>query len=173
MQTRGYCSFARLGLLLMRKCSITNWWHREVCHRCRAPRPGKTLTAHTDAPALTSTESSSTGRATTKFVNSGDNDATGDANPSHMLLARGLDSTTSEEVFAKGMAKLYKGIDLSSSRNISKQPAKVMSTTSTANVGAQQDSLKRVLLIRNRETRESLRYGFAEFHTLNVWVCPL
>lgn len=107
-------------------------------------------------------------RVAKKRFNNGENDAAGDASPSHILLARGLDARVSEEVFAKGMTKLYKGVDLSSTKNPSKQPTKIISTTSATNLGAQEGSLRRVMLIRDRETNESSRYGFAEFHSLNV-----
>lgn len=46
--------------------------------------------------------------------------------------------------------------------------AKVASTTGDANLGAKEGSLRRVLLVRDRHTNESWRYGFAEFGTVDV-----
>ena len=72
---------------------------------------------------------------------------------------------------AKGVAKLYKPSrkSLIESKNPSKKGnAKVASTTGDANLGAREGSLRRVLLVRNRKTNESWRYGFAEFATIEV-----
>ena len=48
----------------------------------------------------------------------------------------------------------------------SKKGAKVASTTGDANLGAKQGTLRRVLLIRDRRSNESWRFGFAEFATV-------
>lgn len=45
---------------------------------------------------------------------------------------------------------------------------KVASTTGDSNLGAREGSIRRVLLVRDRRTNESWRYGFAEFATVQV-----
>ncbi len=58
----------------------------------------------------------------------------------------------------------------STSNTFSNQPnkkgAKVASTTGDANLGAKQGTLRRVLLVKDRRTNESWRFGFAEFATV-------
>jgi hypothetical protein len=77
-----------------------------------------------------------------------------------------------EELLAKGVAKLYKasgGTSPSGTGNAKKQGAKVASTTADANLGAKEGSIKRVLLVKDRRTDESWRYGFAEFASAEVF----
>ena len=106
-----------------------------------------------------------------QYLNSGDSDASPDGAPSQFLLIRGLEPTVTEDLLAKGVAKLYKPNRNSlppaaiSSKKIN---AKVASTTGDANLGAKEGSLRRVLLIRDRRSNESWRYGFAEFATVDV-----
>lgn len=91
--------------------------------------------------------------------------------PSQYLLVRGLEPTVSEELLAKGVAKLCKPSARASppANGISKKPVpKVVSTTSSANLGAQEGSIRRVFVVKGRRTNESWRYGFAEFHTVEV-----
>lgn len=105
------------------------------------------------------------------FTNSGDSDASPDATPSQFLLLRGLEPTVTEDLLAKGVAKLYKPIGESSSHAPStskKTGAKVASTTGDANLGAKDGSIRRVLLVRDRKSNDSWRYGFAEFGTVEV-----
>ena len=96
----------------------------------------------------------------------GDKDASPDGTPSQYLLVRQLEPGATEEVLAKGIEKLYKGTVVSGSAD--KPKAKVVSTTSTTNLGAPEGSLLRVLLIRDKQTNESWRYGFAEFKRIEV-----
>lgn len=105
-----------------------------------------------------------------EYLNSGDSDASPNGTPSQFLLLRGLEPTVTEDLLAKGVTKLYKP-----SRNLSppataakKGNAKVASTTGDANLGAKEGSLRRVLLVRDRRSNESWRYGFAEFGTVDV-----
>ncbi len=101
----------------------------------------------------------------------GASDASPDGTPSQFLLLRGLEPTVSEELLAKGVAKLYKPSRKASptlKNSTKKGSAKVASTTGDANLGAREGSLRRVLLVRNRKTQESWRYGFAEFATVEV-----
>ncbi len=71
--------------------------------------------------------------------------ARNDNNPLKIVLVRGLKPTTTEELFAKGMDKLNRDFDAMGG-------------------GATPGSLKRVLLIRDRKTDQSMGYGFAEYH---------
>jgi len=106
--------------------------------------------------------------APSKVPNVGDNDTSPDNTPSQFLLLRGLEPSVSEELFAKGVAKLNKP---SSSGNqtdqaATKKGAKVASTTGDANLGAREGTLRRVLLVRDRRSNESWRYGFAEYASI-------
>lgn len=104
-----------------------------------------------------------------EFVNSGDSDVSTDGTPSQFLLLRGLEPTVSEELLAKGAAKLYKpSANAVPAPPQSKKGAKVASTTGDANLGAREGSLRRVLLVRDRRSRDSWRYGFAEFASVEV-----
>ncbi|CAL5866061.1 uncharacterized protein PFLUO_LOCUS268 [Penicillium psychrofluorescens] len=135
-----------------RMCAIVNYATRQKCFRCNAPRPEPGPAGPPGVPAP-------------KVVNNGDNDAAPDNQPSQFLLFRGLESSVTEELLAKGVAKLYKpasgGNDSSASSQ--KKGAKVASTTGDANLGAREGSIRRVLLARDRKSNESWRYGFAEF----------
>ncbi len=104
-------------------------------------------------------------------MNSGDSDASPNGTPSQFLLLRGLEPTVSEDLLAKGVCKLYKPSRRSSPPAVSiskKGNSKVASTTGDANLGAKEGSLRRVLLVRDRKSHESWRYGFAEFATVDV-----
>ena len=102
------------------------------------------------------------------YLNSGDSDVS--STPSQYLLLRGLEPTVTEDLLAKGVAKLYKPSRKSSppATTSKKTNSKVASTTGDANLGAKESSLRRVLLIRDRRSNESWRYGFAEFATIDV-----
>ncbi|KAL8946230.1 MAG: hypothetical protein Q9222_007350 [Ikaeria aurantiellina] len=105
------------------------------------------------------------------MLNSGDSDAAPNGVPSQFLLLRGLEPTVTEDLLAKGVTKLYKPNRASSPPAASKSKkanAKVASTTGDANLGAKEGSLRRVLLVRDRKSNESWRYGFAEFATVDV-----
>ena len=105
------------------------------------------------------------------MINTGDNDAAPEGTPSQFLLLRGLESSVTEELLAKGVAKLYKPFSATGSQeppaNV-KKGAKVASTTGDSNLGARDGSIRRVLLVRDRRSNESWRYGFAEFATVEV-----
>ena len=98
----------------------------------------------------------------------GDNDASPDNTPSQFLLLRGLEPSVSEELLAKGVAKLYKpaGAASQAGQPVGKKGAKVASTTGDSNLGAREGTLRRILLVRDRKTNDSWRYGFAEFATV-------
>lgn len=106
-----------------------------------------------------------------EYLNSGDSDASPNGTPSQFLLIRGLEPTVTEDLLAKGVAKLYKPTRRSSppeSSGSKKTNAKIASTTGDSNLGAKEGSLRRVLLVRDRHSNESWRYGFAEFGTVEV-----
>ena len=106
-----------------------------------------------------------------EFLNIGDSDASLNGSPSQFILLRGLEPTVTEELLAKGVAKLFKPNRRAPSPTTvgSKRPnAKVISTTGDVNLGAKEGSLRRVLLVRDRRSNESWRYGFAEFSTVEV-----
>ena len=107
------------------------------------------------------------------YLNSGDSDASPDGIPSQFLLLRGLEPTVTEDLLAKGAAKLYKPSGkptLPATSTAKKNTAKVSSTTGDANLGAREGSIRRVLLVRDRKSHESWRYGFAEFGTVDVCI---
>ncbi|OJJ44256.1 hypothetical protein ASPZODRAFT_135050 [Penicilliopsis zonata CBS 506.65] len=133
-------------------CAIMNYSTRFRCFRCQAPRPDPALLPPPDDPPP-------------KVVNNGDNDAAPENQASQFLLFRGLESSVTEELLAKGVAKLYRPATDGASTS-QKKGAKVASTTGDSNLGARDGSIRRVLLVRDRETEESWRYGFAEFATV-------
>lgn len=135
-----------------RMCAVVNFATRPKCFRCNAPRPELAPVGPPGVP-------------TQKVVNNGDNDAAPESQPSQFLLFRGLESTVTEELFAKGVAKLYRPSSghNDSASNSQRKGAKVASTTGDANLGAREGCIRRVLLVRDRKTNESWHYGFAEF----------
>lgn len=108
------------------------------------------------------------------YTNTGDSDVSPDGTPSQFLLFRGLEPTVTTQLLAKGAAKLYKssgGSPPPHASNTKKTGAKVSSTTADSNLGAKDGSLRRVLLVKDRRTDESWRYGFVEFASVEVGVC--
>ncbi|KAL4906771.1 hypothetical protein BDW74DRAFT_166921 [Aspergillus multicolor] len=133
-------------------CSIVNYSTRNKCFRCQAPRPDA---GPTGPPGI----------APPRVKNNGDNDAAPENQPSQFLLFRGLETSVTEELLAKGVAKLYRPNTEGTSTS-QKKGAKVASTTGDANLGAREGSIRRILLVRDRRSNESWRYGFAEFATI-------
>ena len=106
-----------------------------------------------------------------QYINTGDSDVSPDGTPSQFLLFRGLEATVTAQLLAKGAAKLYKSSGGSSPLphvGAKKSGAKVSSTTAESNLGAREGSLRRVLLVKDRRTDESWRYGFVEFASVEV-----
>ncbi|PLB52578.1 rna-binding protein [Aspergillus steynii IBT 23096] len=135
-------------------CAIVNYSTRQKCFRCQAPRPEP---GPTGPPGI----------AAPRVDNHGDNDAAPENQPSQFLLFRGLEPTVTEELLAKGVAKLYRPTNSADgSGGGQKKSGKVASTTGDANLGARDGSIRRVLLVRDRRSNESWRYGFAEFATI-------
>lgn len=135
-----------------RMCAVVNFAVRSKCFRCNAPRPELGPVGPPGLPAP-------------KVVNNGDNDAAPENQPSQFILIRGLEGSVNEDLLAKGVAKLYRpnSGQNDGASNTQKKAGKVASTTGDANLGAREGSIRRVLLVRDRKTNESWRYGFAEF----------
>lgn len=125
---------------------------------------------HTDvAPLMTHPQS---GMPVSAQVSTGDSDVSPDNGASQFLLLRGLKPEVSEELLAKGVTKLYKSESTpppppptAESRPANK--LKASTASKDTNVGAREGSLRRVLLVRDRKTDESWKYGFAEFDTVD------
>lgn len=96
------------------------------------------------------------------FKNTGAKDISPD--PSHFLIFKNLDPNVTEDKLAKGGMKLFKADDV-----LNNTIGKVASTAATVHAGAQPGSLRRVFLIRDKQTKGSWCFGFAEF--INVQVC--
>ncbi|KIW15291.1 hypothetical protein PV08_05336 [Exophiala spinifera] len=106
--------------------------------------------------------------APVKAVNVGDNDTSADNTPSQFLLLRRLEPSVTEELLVKGVSKLNKPSSTAVQKDEApgKKGAKVASTTGDANLGAKEGTLRRVLLVRDRRSNESWRYGFAEYASM-------
>ncbi|KAK5939978.1 hypothetical protein PMZ80_007396 [Knufia obscura] len=130
-----------------RICNVNNFSTRPKCFRCNTVKPDPIVAGKTS--------------------NIGDNDAAPDNVPSQFLLLRGLEPSVSEELLAKGVAKLNKpsSTDAQPVQQTQKK-SKVVSTTGDSNLGAREGTLRRVLLIRDRKTNDSWRYGFAEYASI-------
>ncbi|POS87741.1 hypothetical protein EPUL_000780 [Erysiphe pulchra] len=140
-------------------CCLPNFSHRTLCFRCNAPRTRSTAQGIVMAQG---TQSASTG-----FVTTGDSDASPDGTASQFLLFRGLEPGVTEELLAKGVRKLLKIKSENSSNNVpAVKKNKISSTTDDASLGAREGSMRRVLLVRDRKTNDSWRYGFAEFSSV-------
>jgi RNA-binding protein 5/10 len=101
------------------------------------------------------------------FATTGDSDASPDSTPSQFLLFRGLEPGVNEELLAKGVSKLYKTKAITTSADsYATKRSKISSTSNDASLGAKEGSLRRVLLVRDRKSSDSWRYGFAEFNTV-------
>lgn len=86
--------------------------------------------------------------------------------PSQYLVIRGLDPAINEELFAEGVKKLYVEARPEPKKETQNKLKSTAPTANTARLGAKPDSLRRVFLIRDKQTDEGMRYGFAEFATL-------
>ncbi|PQE31752.1 hypothetical protein CJF32_00005072 [Rutstroemia sp. NJR-2017a WRK4] len=136
-------------------CFKINYAHRALCFKCNAPRTRST--AH-GVVVTQGNMSSFSGFATT-----GDSDASPDDTASQFLLFRGLEPGVTEELLAKGVCKLYKTKSITPTDSQPAKKPKISSTSNDASLGAREGSLQRVLLVRDRKTNDSWRYGFAEF----------
>ncbi|PVH74064.1 hypothetical protein DL98DRAFT_40706 [Cadophora sp. DSE1049] len=140
-------------------CFLPNFSHRTLCFRCNAPRTR--ATAH----GLVVAQSNMS--AFSGFATTGDSDASPDGAASQFLLLRGLEPGVNEELLAKGVGKLYKTkANTPPTDGQGSKKRQISSTTNDASLGARDGSLQRVLLVRDRKTDDSWRYGFAEFSTV-------
>ncbi|KAI9808606.1 MAG: hypothetical protein M1825_003756 [Sarcosagium campestre] len=133
-------------------CFSANFATRVGCRRCRSVRPAAPIERPRGPP-----------------VNRGESDISPESSPSQFLLFLGLESSVTEELLAKGAAKLYKSsatVPPSQDGTGKKVNSKVLSTTSDANLGAKDSSMKRVLLVKDRSTGESRRFGFVEYASI-------
>ena len=160
-------------ILTYQQCTFVNFPGRTRCFRCQTPQIGTFGYIHTGC-LLTAIDMATFGAPPAKptnYMNSGDSDVSPNGAPSQFLLLRGLEPTVTEDLLAKGVTKLYKpsrGTSPPAAAAFKKGNAKVSSTTGDANLGAKEGSLRRVLLVRDRRSNESWRYGFAEFGTVDV-----
>ena len=101
------------------------------------------------------------------FATTGDSDASPDDTASQFILLRGLEPGVNEELLAKGVCKLYKTkLNTNSRDSQAAKKTKISSTTNDASLGARDGSLRRVLLVRDRKSNDSWRFGFAEFNSV-------
>ncbi|KAJ2902220.1 hypothetical protein MKZ38_000822 [Zalerion maritima] len=131
------------------QCRASNFSSRYECLRCGEPRH-QDSTESDEMPMLT-----------------GEKDACPNQKPYPIVVITGLESSTSEEVFAKGVMKLYLNETEDTSQHAT-GPSGLKTTAPVGNtkgLGARPGSLRRVFLIRDRKTRASWKYGFAEFAT--------
>ena len=155
------------------QCAFPNFSRRVECRRCQAARDGKSCQPDVQCSPLTCTDAVILPHTATPavFRNGGDSDVSPDGTPSQFLLFRGLEPSVTEDLFAKGAAKLYKTLGSSpppQGNQTRKNGAKIASTTGDSNLGAKDGTLKRVLLVKDRRSAESWRYGFAEFASIEV-----
>ena len=104
-------------------------------------------------------------------MNIGESDVSPDGTPSQFLVVRNLELSVTEDLFARGVSKLLKPNNpepTSGPSSSKKGRNKMRSTTGDANLGAREGTLRRILLVRDRTTNDSWRYGFAEFSTIEV-----
>ncbi|KAF7877409.1 hypothetical protein EAF04_001086 [Stromatinia cepivora] len=136
-------------------CYTLNYSYRMMCFKCNGPRT--IPTAHGVVMSQGNVSSYS------GFATTGDSDASPDETASQFLLLRGLEPGVTEELLAKGVSKLYKTKASASADVHTAKKTKISSTSADASLGAKEGSLRRVLMIRDRKTNDSWRYGFAEF----------
>ena len=100
------------------------------------------------------------------FATTGDSDASPDDTASQFLLLRGLEPGVNEELLVKGVSKLYRTKSSTPPIDLQSGKKKMASTTNDSSLGAKDGSLRRILLIRDRKSNDSWRYGFAEYNTV-------
>ena len=111
-----------------------------------------------------------------EFRNTGDSDISPDSTPSQFLLFRGLESSVSEDLLAKGASKLFRTDEVQDSEGDPyAKPGgnKIASTSVVAQAGAQPGTIRRILLVKDRRSGDSWRYGFVEYMTVEVCCYPV
>ncbi|KAI9050340.1 hypothetical protein LZ554_005506 [Drepanopeziza brunnea f. sp. 'monogermtubi'] len=139
-------------------CFLPNFSHRTLCFRCNAPR------TRANANGLVVPQANMS--AFSGFATTGDSDASPDGAASQFILLRGLSEGVNEELLATGVKKLYRTTASTPPTDGSGKKRQIASTTNDSSLGAKDGSLQRVLLVRDRKTDDSWRYGFAEFSTV-------
>lgn len=86
--------------------------------------------------------------------------------PSQYLVIRGFEPSTNEETFANGVKKLYLEARPEQKKETQNKLKSTAPSVRSASLGAKQGSLRRVFLLRDKMTNEVMRYGFAEFATV-------
>lgn len=130
-------------------CSATNFSWRMQCHKCQTPKPAKLIPPkHFQRPD---------GSVHVQRAAS-----------CPLLVIHGLPANVDETLLANGVSKLLRIPNAPSNGSGVKGPTKLMSTATVRTRGAKEGSLHRVFLVRDRETAESWRYGFAEFFSTKV-----
>jgi RNA-binding protein 5/10 len=141
-----------------------------LCFRCNAPRTRGSIVTNTldltdeiqGATAHGMIVAQAKMSTFSGFSTTGDSDASPDNTASQFLLIRGLEPGVNEDLLFKGVSKLYKIRPLPDQNN----KKKISSTSNDASLGAKDGSLRRVLLIRDRKSDDSWRYGFAEYNSV-------
>ncbi|KAK4200631.1 putative RNA-binding protein [Triangularia verruculosa] len=129
-------------------CHIVNYPHRAVCFKCKTERPEDD--GYGGGPLLT-----------------GETDECPQQMPSHYVVIRNLDRSVTEEVLAKGVMKLFvENPEPPKEAPTTNKLKSTAPTKSTVGMGAKPGSLRRVLLMRDRRSNDTWRYGFAEFATV-------
>ncbi|KAI5777366.1 hypothetical protein EDC01DRAFT_678817 [Geopyxis carbonaria] len=117
-------------------------WTCRVCLLVNFPRRQECFRCMTPRSGVTQT-GTLTYPTPTHFTNDGQRDMA-TSPPSQFLLFRNLEMGVTEEILSRGVLKL---------------------AAPTCPEGAAEGSLQRILLVRDRRSNESWRYGFAEFST--------
>lgn len=122
---------------------------------------GPRLTTFTEGQYRRRDESASYGPKLT-----GETDECPQQLPSQYIVIRGLEPSVTEEIFAEGVKKLYIESKPEPKKETHNKLKSTAPTARTASLGAKPDSLRRVFLVRDKKTNDAMRYGFAEFATL-------
>ncbi|KAI5812630.1 hypothetical protein BZA77DRAFT_323690 [Pyronema omphalodes] len=118
-------------------------WKCRVCLLVNYPRRQECFRCQTPRSEVTLT-GTLTHPTPTYFTNDGQRDMATSSTPSQFLLFRSLEAGVNEDILSKGVYKL---------------------SSASSPAGAAESSIRRVLLVRDRRTNESWRFGFAEFST--------
>jgi RNA recognition motif-containing protein len=145
------------------QCGFSNQSKRVVCSKCQDAKPGKPGFSGGDWWVENDAEASAGMESRTQQLNTGEGDVSVQGVPSQFVVVRGLEPGVTEQVLAKGVAKLYKVVDPGGADAPKKT---IVSTTSSVNLGARDGSIHRVFVVRDKGTDDSWRFGFAEFHSV-------
>ncbi|KAK3330531.1 hypothetical protein B0H66DRAFT_544165 [Apodospora peruviana] len=136
------------------QCGMDNFRHRTACFKCHAERPADNGHGYTLNPAPSR-------------VLTGESDEGKHGEVHYYLVVRNLGATVNEQTLADGVMKLF--IDITAETNKPAPKNKLKSTapiTRIGDLGAKPGSLRRVFLMRDCQSQQSRKYGFAEFATV-------